>query len=145
MSRGELLLWSFRDGLHLIPQLLLCALGSIAEAFHDVHEPTSLLARNSPSFALARTLFEASQKRIGLLLRGGGVLEAQCFFYSGVYLMTIQQPMDAWRHFVQAAAISQGFDFPRKQFTPDIMASEEARRHQASQESMYWTCFKSEL
>ncbi|KAL1965915.1 hypothetical protein VTN77DRAFT_5048 [Rasamsonia byssochlamydoides] len=125
--------------------LLVCALGSIAEAFHDRHESTSIVARSSPSFTLARAFFEASQKRIGLLLRGGGVLEAQCFFYSGVYLMTIQQPMDAWRHFVQAAAISQGFDFPRKPLSPEIMANAEARRERASQESMYWTCFKSEL
>ncbi|KAL1985199.1 hypothetical protein VTN96DRAFT_8115 [Rasamsonia emersonii] len=125
--------------------LLVCALGSIAEAFHDKHESTSIVARSSPSFALARAFFEASQKRIGLLLRGGGVLEAQCFFYSGVYLMTIMQPMDAWRHFVQAAAISQGFDFPRKPLSPEIMASPEAKRERASQESMYWTCFKSEL
>jgi hypothetical protein len=120
-------------------------LGSIAEVFHDIHGSTSLLTRNSPSFALASAFFEASQKRIGLLLRGGGVLGAQCFFYSGVYLMTIQQPMDAWRHFVQAAAISQGFDFPRKPFTAGMMANEDARRERVSQESMYWTCFKSEL
>ncbi|KAL1974323.1 hypothetical protein VTN31DRAFT_4527 [Thermomyces dupontii] len=125
--------------------LLLCALGSIAEAFHDKHESTSLIARSSPSFALARAFFEAAQKRIGLLLRGGGVLEAQCFFYCGVYLMTIMRPMEAWRYFVQAAAITQGFDFPRKTMTPEMMADLNARKQWAQQESMYWTCFKSEL
>ncbi|KAH8693734.1 hypothetical protein BGW36DRAFT_383597 [Talaromyces proteolyticus] len=125
--------------------LLVCALGSIAEAFHDVHGHTSLMTRNSPSFTLARVFFEASQKRIGLLLRGSGVLEAQCFFYSGVYLMTIQQPMDAWKHFVQAAAISQGFDFPKKPFMAELLTDEDLRRERAAQESIYWTCFKSEL
>jgi hypothetical protein len=103
------------------------------------------MTRNFPSFSLARAFFEASQKRIGLLLRRSGVLEAQCFFYSGVYLMTIQQPMDAWRHFVQAAAISQGFDFPKKPYTIEMLISDEERRERAAQESIYWTCFKSEL
>jgi hypothetical protein len=59
--------------------------------------------------------------------------------------MTIQQPMDAWRYFVQAAAISQGFDFPRKPLSAEAMANAESRRERASQESMYWTCLKSEL
>jgi hypothetical protein len=129
-------------------QLLVCALGSIAEAFHDIHPHTSLMTRNSPSFVLARAFFEASQKRIGLLMRGSGVLEAQCFFYSGVYLMTIQKPMDAWRHFVQAAAVSQGFDFLRiseKSFPVEILLDDDMQRDRVSQESIYWTCFKSEL
>lgn len=103
------------------------------------------MTRNSPSFGLAKVFFEASQKRIGLLMRGSGVLEAQCFFYSGVYLMTIQQPMDAWRHFVQAAAISQGFDFLRRSLTADMLVGDGMQRERASQESIYWTCFKSEL
>lgn len=106
------------------------------------------MTRNLPSFALARAFFDASQKRIGLLLRGSGVLEAQCFFYSGVYLMTIQQPMDAWRLFVQAAAISQGFDFLRRSdrsTAAEMLLDEDMQRERASQESIYWTCFKSEL
>lgn len=81
-------------------------------------------------------------------MRGSGVLEAQCFFYSGVYLMTTQQPMDAWRHFVQAAAVSQGFDFLRRSersFTTELMISDNLHRDRAFQESIYWTCFKSEL
>uniref|UniRef100_A0A093V1K4 Oleate-activated transcription factor 1 n=1 Tax=Talaromyces marneffei PM1 TaxID=1077442 RepID=A0A093V1K4_TALMA len=110
--------------------LLVCALGSITEAFHDLHPHTSLMARNSPSFGLAKVFFEASQKRIGLLMRGSGVLEAQCFFYSGVYLMTIQQPMDAWRHFVQAAAISQGFDFLRRSLTADMLIGDGMQRNE---------------
>lgn len=125
--------------------LLICALGSIAESFNDRHGSTSIHSRASPNFTLARAFFEAAQKRIGLLLRGGGTIEAQCFFYSGVYLMTLQQPMDAWRHFVQAGAISQGFDFPRKSLEPEALSTSDSRRERAAQESMYWTCFKSEL
>ncbi|KAJ9241433.1 transcriptional regulator family: Fungal Specific TF [Paecilomyces variotii] len=125
--------------------LLLCALGSIAEAFQGRYEAKSILARTSPAFVLANSYFEAAEKRMGCLMHKGGVLEAQCFFYAGVYLMTLQQPMKAWRFFVQAAATSQGFDFPRKPLSPEAMTSPEARRERASQESMYWTCLKSEL
>ena len=121
-------------------------MGSIAESFNDRHGSTSIHSRASPSFTLARSFFDAAQKRMGLLLRGGGTIEAQCFFYSGVYLMALQQPMDAWRHFVQAAAISQGFDFPRKSLeSPETVVNHDMRRERAAEESMYWTCFKSEL
>jgi hypothetical protein len=126
-------------------QLLLCALGAIAEVFHGKHESKSIIARHSQSFAMAMSYFRTAQQIFGLLLHADGVLEAQCFFYSGVYLMTLQRPMEAWRHFVQAAAISQGFDFPKKPMEPEAMANPEARSARASQESMYWTCLKSEL
>ncbi|KAI9930957.1 hypothetical protein ASPWEDRAFT_178829 [Aspergillus wentii DTO 134E9] len=125
--------------------LLVCALGSIAEAFHSQHQSNSMFSRNSSSFIMARSYFEASQKRIGLLLSRNGILEAQCFFYSGVYLMTLQQPMAAWRFFVQAAAISQGFDFPRKYQQSENKGLTGARHDRVSQESVYWTCLKSEL
>jgi len=125
--------------------LLLCALGAIAEVFHGNYESKSIIARHSQTFALAMSYFRTAKQTLGLLLHADGVLEAQCFFYSGVYLMTLQRPMEAWRYFVQAAAISQGFDFPKKPTGPEAMASSEARSARTSQESMYWTCLKSEL
>ncbi|OJJ44613.1 hypothetical protein ASPZODRAFT_698914 [Penicilliopsis zonata CBS 506.65] len=124
--------------------LLVCALGSTAEAFHAQHLSESISARNSPSFVIAKSYFTAAQKRIGSLLSHSGVLETQCFFYAGVYLMTLQQPMAAWKFFVQAAATSQGFGFPRRTPQPELV-SPAARRDRVSQESLYWTCLKSEL
>lgn len=127
-------------------QLLICALGSIAEAFHMQHEGESIVARHSPKFVIARSYFDASQKRIGSLLMKHGVLEAQCFFYAGVYLMTLQQPMAAWRFFVQAAATSQAFDYPRRPLSSiDDLTSPSVNHDRVAQESVYWTCLKSEL
>lgn len=126
-------------------QLLICALGSIAEAFHMQHEAKSIIARNSHNFVIARSYFNASQNRIGSLLMRHGVLEAQCFFYSGVYLMTLQQPMAAWRFFVQAAATSQAFDYPRRSLSTNDLTSPSVNHDRVAQESVYWTCLKSEL
>ncbi|KAH1939930.1 hypothetical protein KXV48_000023 [Aspergillus fumigatus] len=87
--------------------LLICALGAISESFHEHHEASSMTARQSPTFHLGQRYFEAAQMRLGAVLRTHGVLEAQCFFYSGVYLMAIFQPLRAWRCFVQAAAMAE--------------------------------------
>lgn len=76
---------------------------------------------------------------MGLLLCGSGVIEAQCFFLAGVYLMATLRPIEAWKMFVQALACCQGFS-PQPSI-PDGRTEEESRMEQ----SIYWTCFKSEL
>ncbi|KAJ0421210.1 hypothetical protein BJY00DRAFT_323421 [Aspergillus carlsbadensis] len=87
--------------------LLICALGAISENFHEHHEPSSMTARRSPSFHLGQRYFGAAQMRLGAVLRTHGIIETQCFFYSGVYLMAIFQPVRAWRCFVQTAAMAK--------------------------------------
>lgn len=99
----------------------------------------------SSSFQVAQEYFEAAQMRLGVLQHSHGVLEAQCFFYSGVYLMTIFQPMRAWRSFVQAAAISQSFDFSWTPWVRDPDIDDSLRNERASVESTYWASLKSEL
>lgn len=104
-----------------------------------------MVARLSSSFRVAQEYFEAAQMRLGVLQHSHGVLEAQCFFYSGVYLMTIFQPMRAWRSFVQAAAISQSFDFSWTPWERDPNIDDSLRNERASVESTYWASLKSEL
>jgi hypothetical protein len=74
-----------------------------------------------------------------MLLCRSGVIEAQCFFLAGVYLMSTIRPIEAWKMFVQALACCQGFHDHRN--TGDSQ-HEEVRQ---LQQSIYWTCFKSEL
>ncbi len=95
--------------------------------------------RESSEFRQAESFFFAAQKRMGMLLCGSGVIEAQCFFLAGVYLMATLRPIEAWKMFVQALACCQGFYNPRR--TYDLPHEEEKQL----QESIYWTCFKSEL
>jgi hypothetical protein len=119
--------------------LLIYALGSIASSFDGTSSCKSSNLRRANSY------FNASQKRIGPLLERGGVLEAQCFFFSGVYLMCVFQPVHAWRLFVQALACCQEFDFAAQSFEVSLNTTSRASKGPPEEESVYWTCWKSEL
>ncbi|KAK4946021.1 Zcf27p [Elasticomyces elasticus] len=119
--------------------LLIYAHGSIVGPFDGGHQPDASSFRSTPQFKQAESFFSAAQKRMGLLLCRTGVLEAQCFFLAGVYLMATLRPMEAWKMFVQALACCQAF-YTEKE-SPDADKEGEQRLR----ESIYWTCFKSEL
>lgn len=94
--------------------------------------------RQTVEFKRAEHFFEAAQKRMGLLLCRSTVVEAQCFFLAGVYLMATLRPLEAWKMFVQALTCCQAF-------VPEQSAGEDRESEQRLQEGIYWTCFKSEL
>lgn len=76
---------------------------------------------------------------MGILLSRSGVVEAQCFFLAGVYLMATIRPLEGWKMFVQALASCQAF------YGGVAMTAAENNREKRLHESIYWTCFKSEL
>ncbi|KIX00868.1 uncharacterized protein Z518_09933 [Rhinocladiella mackenziei CBS 650.93] len=119
--------------------LLIYAHGSIVGPFDGGHQPDASSFRQSFSFKQAESFFSAAQKRMGLLLCRTGVLEAQCFFLAGVYLMATLRPMEAWKMFVQALACCQAFYMEKESPESDREGEQRLR------ESIYWTCFKSEL
>jgi Fungal Zn(2)-Cys(6) binuclear cluster domain len=118
--------------------LIIYALGTIASSFGASSSTPTNLGR-------ATSYFNASQKRIGTLLGNGGTLEAQCFFFSGVYLMSALQPIKAWRHFVQALACCQEFEFAKQTSSPEASSTYTNSRGPTAEESVYWACWKSEL
>jgi hypothetical protein len=120
-----------------ISQLLVYALGFISEPFNSTS--TSSVSTESSAFQQAESCFSAAQKRMGILLSRTGIMEAQCFFLAGVYLMSILRPIEAWRMFVQAMACCQGFH------TSNTADHSQIEDEQKIQNSIYWTCFKSEL
>jgi hypothetical protein len=73
-----------------------------------------------------------------MLLVRNGLIEAQCFFFAGVYLMTTLRPILAWKMFVQGLACCQGLQ------TRNIDYARSAAEWNPRQR-IYWTCFKSEL
>jgi hypothetical protein len=119
--------------------LLIYALGSIAAPYEKSSSAMSLNFHQSLEFGQADSFFFAAQKRMGMLLCRSGVIEAQCFFLAGVYLMSTIRPIEAWKMFVQALACCQGFHDHRRPFDPEL---EDERQ---LEQSIYWTCFKSEL
>ncbi|KAG4439842.1 hypothetical protein IFR05_004691 [Cadophora sp. M221] len=132
--------------------LLICALGTLATEFGptspthgEVHD---LKASDRRRVAQAQQYFAASQKRLGVCLGKRGILEAQCFFYCGVYLSTMMRPESAWSMFLQALACCQGFRCLAQagldvgsSSPPDHVLDSIA----VAEESTYWTCLKSEI
>jgi hypothetical protein len=136
--------------------LLVLALGATATPFED---PKSGL-QNLETLPYARTFYKAAQKRLWVTFSGSNrVLEAQCFFLSGVYATTMFQPETAWRFFLQALACCQGF-----QFLQNSNSSIESQRAQTlslhespfpdpsasspsiitTEQTIYWSAWKSE-
>ncbi|KAI5357248.1 hypothetical protein Slin14017_G122570 [Septoria linicola] len=112
--------------------LLLLALGATA---------TSLVAaQNSaePDVGRAQALYTLAQKRFGTITSSAYVEQAKCTFYSGVLLMSMLQPFEAWRMFLQALAACQGFRLL------STSRSEPSLARDQSEESLYWSCWKSE-
>lgn len=119
--------------------LLIYAIGSISAPYEKSSSYTPSTFWQSPEFRQADSFFFAAQKRMGMLLCHSGVIEAQCFFLAGVYLMCVLRPIEAWKMFVQALACCQGFHDHRR--AVDV----ENENEQQLEQSIYWTCFKSEL
>ena len=79
--------------------------------------------------------------RLGVVFRTHGVLETQCFFYSGVYLMAVFQPVRAWRCFVQTAAVAEMMVFSSNGSSTTASLQRDLR----CLETTHWACLKSEL
>jgi hypothetical protein len=73
-----------------------------------------------------------------MLLSRSSIIEAQCFFLAGVYLMTPLRPFEAWRMFVQALACCQVLSM-------DLRSEDGSDAESNPKRRIYWTCFKSEL
>ena len=120
-------------------QLLIYALGTISGPPESQPSCSSLDVRQSVEFKKAEAYFLAARKRMGVLFGDSGMIEAQCFFLAGVYLMATLRPFQARPMFVQALVCCEGFHIP---LPPNDPRHDE---NHTLQESIYWTCFKSEL
>ncbi|CAK7210466.1 Zcf27p [Sporothrix bragantina] len=142
--------------------LLIYALGTVCTMFGrdysgEVVRPSDF--RQSAGFHEAEAYFLAAQKRMGMLLCRSGVIDAQCFFLAGVYLMTTLRPVEAWKMFVQALACCQGFLVPIESaitaaaaaggggaaMTSPSAASTTTEDGSNPKRRIYWACYKSEL
>lgn len=94
--------------------------------------------------AVAQSYFNAAQKRMGTIVGTGGVLEGQCFFYSGVYLMSRLRPVQAWRLFTQALACCQEFSCANASYVGSSNDISSVGRGLPEEECVYWSCWKSE-
>lgn len=88
----------------------------------------------------AEVFFSAAHKRIGTLMMGSPLLQARCWFLCGVYFMSMLRPFEAWRAFLQALAACKAL--------PSVVRSRryssDSHVNTAAEESIYWSCWKSE-
>lgn len=116
--------------------LLVCANGALAC-------PLSSPAVSTDEFtsSISNALFTASLKRLGSTVGSTGVVQAQCLFFAGVFLMSTLRPFDAWRMFLQSLAICQSFTFCNQ---PDPTNDSMSRSTVEAEGSIYWSSWKSE-
>lgn len=125
--------WNSESCFHL----LLLANGAYAKPFPErsIDDPS----RTDFETQNAKSLYQSAQKRISCLPHASYELQAKCYFYSGVFLMSSLQPFEAWRMFLQGLAACQSFS---------TLLSEENASHTShdkhAEESLYWSCWKSE-
>jgi hypothetical protein len=138
------------DGIDWSPEscltLIICALGRIATPLG----PSQDTKPDTAAYAEAKNLFDAAQKRIGILLSQTRIIGAQCLFLSGVYMMCIFQPFQAWRFFSQALAACQDLPFLQG---PNRVSSHAAQSpgsatvtdpEHVQAQAVYWSAWKSE-
>ncbi|KAF3062993.1 hypothetical protein CFAM422_010508 [Trichoderma lentiforme] len=119
--------------------LLVWALGAISTPFQQPPQPC-----DRENLELGAALYGAATKRLGIVFAESGILSAQCFFYAGVYLMSMFQPVSAWRHFLQALAYCQEFDFAiEASQNPQTLTSPPETS--PTEQRLYWSCWKSEV
>ena len=116
--------------------LLVCANGALARPF-----PSPSVSTDEFNSLIPNALFTASLKRLGSTLGSAGIVQAQCLFLAGVFLMSTLRPFDAWRMFLQSLAICQSFTYCDQ---PDPLGDSRSRSTMEAEGSIYWSAWKSE-
>ncbi|KAK6355740.1 hypothetical protein TWF718_000127 [Orbilia javanica] len=145
--------------------LLVCALGSLAAPIGGNEDGYGIMP-NSHQYQTAQSFFQAAQKRLGICLTNGDIISTQCLFLSGVYMITVFRPIEAWRLFLQALSNCQTLDFLTRQnpnwilnvphntaspSTPHTIlttASTDSQTrygNQTLEQAIYWSAWKSEM
>lgn len=157
----------FFDGIDWSPNsclaLLICALGRIATPLG----PSLETKPETAAYTEAWKLFNAAQKRIGVLLCQTGIIGAQCLFLSGVFMMCVYQPFPAWRFFSQALAACQNLPFLQRAHNRTVVVAAaaatttaatqseaastsadsdfmEMKASDTQEQAVYWSAWKSE-
>lgn len=117
-----------------------------------------MISRDAPEFRAADLYFQESQRHMGSLFCENSLIAVQCAFLSGVYLMYTMRIMAAWKAFVQASTQCLGYFASRRRlrfsFEPRAAQSRnEVPEHddhasanvRALEDSLYWSCLKSEM
>lgn len=89
----------------------------------------------------AEAYYTAAQKRIGLL--EPGLIAGQCHMLSGIYLMYMLRPLQAWSSFHQAASTYSLYLKSQAASRPNINGT-ISRTTRRFEQRLYWSVLKSE-
>ncbi|KAK7421230.1 Zcf27p [Neonectria punicea] len=128
--------------------LLICAVSVLSPPFHMESQPG--YSRRTDRLRRAEVYFQMAQRRIGMLYHSNSLLAVQCSFLTSVYLMTTFRIMAAWKAFSQAGTQCVGWLAARghtRGSANNQSVSEDSHgdSEQHMEESLYWSCLKSEL
>uniref|UniRef100_A0A8H7TND1 Transcription factor domain-containing protein n=1 Tax=Bionectria ochroleuca TaxID=29856 RepID=A0A8H7TND1_BIOOC len=132
--------------------LLICAVSVISAPINSESCPGP--SRNKERLERAEAYFQMAQRRIGMLHHANSLISAQCSFLTAVYLMSTLRIMAAWKAFSQAGTQCVGWLAARGHIqdsmdghTSEIIlhktTSGDIEQHM--EDSLYWSCLKSEL
>ncbi|KAH7134562.1 c6 zinc finger domain-containing protein [Dactylonectria estremocensis] len=130
--------------------LLICAVSVLSPPIQHEREPG--FSRRPERLRRAELYFQMAQRRIGMLFHSNSLIAVQCSFLTAVYLMTTFRIMAAWKAFSQAGTQCVGW-LAARGHTREAMDSQssvavempQGDSEQNMEESLYWSCLKSEL
>ncbi|PNS17521.1 hypothetical protein CAC42_8064 [Sphaceloma murrayae] len=114
--------------------LVILAIGALSQPFGSAPDH-----KCDSEYRAAQSLYAAAQKRVGSLIHADYLIQAQCAMFSGVYLMSVLQPFNAWRMFINGLTLCQAFESLR-----DTAKDGTTQSATQAEESVYWSCWKSE-
>ncbi|KAF7714749.1 Fungal Zn(2)-Cys(6) binuclear cluster domain-containing protein [Penicillium ucsense] len=151
---------SYRHGGRFCRLLLVLAISSISTSLTDHTSPGEVtVARDATEFRTTDLYFQGAQQHMGSLFCENTLISVQCAFLSGVYLMYTMRILAAWKAFVQASTQCLGYFACRRGLASSaesdvgreaglsiaqdqLQASANLR---ALEDSLYWSCLKSEI
>ncbi|EXJ74861.1 uncharacterized protein A1O5_01557 [Cladophialophora psammophila CBS 110553] len=99
--------------------LLVLANGALGHPLPTPAHPEKVFGQDQ-----ATALFLAAEQRLGYAVASTGIMQAQCLFLAGVFLMSSLRPFDAWRMFLQALAMCRTFKRTLAYDAADTLAAE---------------------
>ncbi|KAE9363780.1 hypothetical protein N431DRAFT_356437 [Stipitochalara longipes BDJ] len=136
--------------------LLICAISTLSASLTEELVPG--ISKQQDRLSTAEAYFLASQRRIGMLCHENSFIGAQCSFLSAVYLMSTLRILAAWKCFVQAGSQCLAWLTSQGRMTRDhklkatislegnmLWGQNENKKAHNIEESLYWSCLKSEM
>ncbi|RSL57025.1 hypothetical protein CEP53_006608 [Fusarium sp. AF-6] len=128
--------------------LLICAISVLSARYGQDLQPG--YSKHPGRLNRAELYFQMAQRRIGMLYHSNCLMAAQCSFLTAVYLMTTFRIMAAWKEFSQAGSQCVGLLVAGGSLDEEGQAKSPETEgmsvgEQQMEESLYWSCLKSEL